>query len=70
MSMKKQDPKNFSYQEALDYLARGLAVGREDWMTRWLELDPKSGKIVHFDDGVRSGWDPSPEDQSSKWGLR
>jgi len=68
--MKKQGPKNFDYQEALGHLANGLQVGRDDWITEWLELDQLSGMIIHYDDGVRKDWNPSVEDQSSRWGLR
>jgi hypothetical protein len=68
--VKKQEPKDFNYQEALKYLAQGKLVGRADWKTEWLELDLLSCEVVHYDDGVRTAWTPTPEDQASKWELR
>jgi hypothetical protein len=68
--VKPQEPKNFDYQEASRHLSLGRQVGRFDWVTQWLELDPASGRVVHYDDGVRSEWTPSPEDRLAKWGLR
>ena len=68
--MKKQEPKDFDYQEALKHLSQGRLVGRSEWKTEWLELDLLNGELLHCDDGIRSVWKPSPEDQAAKWSLR
>ena len=68
--MKKLEPKEFDYKTALELLHKGLVVGKAGWVTEWLSLDPASGEIHHWNDGVRKDWHPTPEDEAAKWGVR